>query len=107
MTPLKVKIIIALELSDTVVKDADVITVRPLSRSYNDINSYGPQIFKALHTAYRRSVANPMLRLKAPMDSATDHVTLLMAGHSEWKGFRRRVDEIGRAVGGAVPLANS
>ncbi len=28
MTPLKVKIIIALELSDTVVKDADVITVR-------------------------------------------------------------------------------
>ena len=28
MTPLKVKIIIALELSDTVVRDADVITVR-------------------------------------------------------------------------------
>ena len=28
MTPLKVKIIISLELSDTVVKDADVITVR-------------------------------------------------------------------------------
>ncbi|KAJ3558372.1 hypothetical protein NM688_g969 [Phlebia brevispora] len=87
MTPLKVKIIIALELSDAVVRDADVIT-----------------IFKALHTAYRRSVSNPFLRLQSPLDTATDQVTLTMVGQSQWKGFRRRVDEIGRAVGGGAPL---
>ncbi|THG97619.1 hypothetical protein EW026_g4414 [Hermanssonia centrifuga] len=85
MTPLKVKIIIALELSDTVVKDADVIT-----------------IFKALHTAYRRSVANPFLRLNVPMDSAIDHTVLVSAGSAQWKGFKRRVDEIGRAAGATV-----
>ncbi|EMD40866.1 hypothetical protein CERSUDRAFT_25489, partial [Gelatoporia subvermispora B] len=46
ITPLKVKIIIALALSDAVVRDVDVVT-----------------IFKALHTAYRHAVANPFLKL--------------------------------------------
>ncbi|GJE84524.1 trafficking protein particle complex 2 [Phanerochaete sordida] len=82
MTPLKVKIIIALELSDAVVRDADVIA-----------------IFRALHTAYRRSVANPFLRLNAPVDNVADHAVLLQAGSARWNGFRRRVDEVGRSAG--------
>ncbi|CAL1711547.1 unnamed protein product [Somion occarium] len=83
MTPLKVKIIIALELSDSIVRDADVVA-----------------IFKALHTAYRRSVANPFLRLNVPTENVTDHSILVSAGNSRWQAFRKRVDEIGRAVGG-------
>ncbi|OCH90960.1 Sedlin [Obba rivulosa] len=86
ITPLKVKIIIALALSDAVVRDADVIT-----------------IFRALHTAYRHSVANPFLKLNAPADGVNDHASLLLAGSAQWKGFRRRVDEIGRAVGAIPP----
>ncbi|OBZ70508.1 Cytochrome b5 [Grifola frondosa] len=82
MTPLKVKIIIALALTDAVVRDADIIT-----------------IFRALHTAYRQSVANPFLRLNASTDGFHDYATLLLAGSAKWKAFRRRVDEIGRAVG--------
>ncbi|KAH8105985.1 trafficking protein particle complex 2 [Cristinia sonorae] len=81
MTPTKVKIIIALELSDNVVRDADVIT-----------------IFKALHTAYRRSVANPFLRLNVPSDNVTDHSLLVAAGGQKWKLFRQRIDEICGAV---------
>ncbi|ETW83531.1 hypothetical protein HETIRDRAFT_17090, partial [Heterobasidion irregulare TC 32-1] len=46
ITPPKVKIILALALTDAVVRDADIIT-----------------IFKALHLAYYRSAANPFLRL--------------------------------------------
>ncbi|KAI0773422.1 trafficking protein particle complex 2 [Irpex lacteus] len=89
MTPLKVKIIIALELTDSVVRDADVIA-----------------IFKSLHTAYRRSIANPFLRLTAPVDSGTDHAILVNAGHSQWKAFKRRVDEVGRAAGATVAVAS-
>ncbi|TCD70397.1 hypothetical protein EIP91_003478 [Steccherinum ochraceum] len=81
MTPLKVKIIIALELSDNVVRDIDVITIS-----------------QALHTAYRRSVANPFLRLHAPSDNVTDHAVVVSAGSQKWKLFRERVDEICRAV---------
>lgn len=57
------------------------------------------QIFRALHTAYRRSVANPFLRLNAPTESNTDHATLVHAGSPRWKTFQRHVDEIGRAIG--------
>jgi len=86
LTPLKVKIILAVALSDTVVRDADVIT-----------------IFRALHTAYRHSVANPFLKLDSPLDVATDHAALLHAGSPRWKGFRKRVDDIGRALGSIAP----
>ncbi|KAI0326654.1 Sedlin [Cubamyces sp. BRFM 1775] len=82
MTPLKVKIIVALALTDAVVRDADVLT-----------------IFRALHTAYRQSVANPFLRLNAPIDGYNDHAVLLAAGSPKWKAFRKRVDDIGKAVG--------
>nr|VWO95195.1 Nitrate reductase [Ganoderma boninense] len=82
ITPLKVKIIIALALTDSVVRDADVLT-----------------IFRALHTAYRQAVANPFLKLNAPIDGHNDHATLLQAGSSKWKAFRKRVDDIGKAVG--------
>lgn len=109
MTPLKVKIIIALELSDAVVRDTDVITVRSsLAALWQPTHWESRQIFQALHTAYRRSVANPFLRLHTPLDGAgaTDHVTLTLAGQSQWKGFRRRVDEIGKAVGGGTSLVS-
>ncbi|KAH9918174.1 trafficking protein particle complex 2 [Epithele typhae] len=68
MTPLKMKIIIALALTDSVVRDADVLT-----------------IFRALHTAYRHAVANPFLRLDAPIDGHNDHATVLLAGSPKWK----------------------
>ncbi|GBE79481.1 Uncharacterized protein SCP_0206810 [Sparassis crispa] len=90
LTPLKVKIIIAVALSDSVVRDADVI-----------------MISKALHTAYRQSVANPFLRLNAPVDGTIDHAALLLVGSPKWRGFRRRVDDIGRAVGAIGPAVAS
>ena len=62
------------------------------------------QIFRALHTAYRQAVANPFLRLNAPIDGHNDHATILLAGSSKWKTLRRRVDDIGKAVG-AVGVA--
>ncbi|KAI0347117.1 trafficking protein particle complex 2 [Trametopsis cervina] len=89
MTPLKVKIVISLELTDSVVRDADVIA-----------------IFKALHTAYRSSIANPFLRLTAPIDGGTDHAMLVNAGHSQWKAFRKHVDEIGRVAGATIPATS-
>ncbi|RPD67331.1 trafficking protein particle complex 2 [Lentinus tigrinus ALCF2SS1-7] len=87
ITPLKVKIIIALALTDSVVRDADVLT-----------------IFRALHTAYRQAVANPFLRLNASIDGYNDHATILQAGSAKWRTFRKRVDDIGKAVG-AVGIA--
>ncbi|KAI0959611.1 hypothetical protein AcW1_004394 [Taiwanofungus camphoratus] len=90
VTPLRVKIIIALALLDSVVRDADVIT-----------------IFRALHNAYRLSVANPFLKLNAPMEGLNDHAAILLAGGAQWKGFRRRVDDIGKAVGAAGPVTGA
>ncbi|KAI0066461.1 Sedlin [Artomyces pyxidatus] len=89
ITPLKVKIILALTLTDAVVRDADVIAM-----------------FKAFHLAYYRSVANPFLKLHTPLDTPSEHSTLLLAGSAQWKGFRRRVDEVARAVG-ALPVSTS
>ncbi|KAI0796816.1 Sedlin [Abortiporus biennis] len=92
MTPLKVKIILALELSDALVRDVDIVA-----------------IFKALHTAYRRSIANPFLKLNSPGSEniVTDHSTIIYAGTPKWKAFRRRVDEIGKAVSTGVPIVSS
>lgn len=108
VTPLKVKLVVALALSDSVVRDADVTLVRsphtlcvylaPLSRNL--------QIFRALHMAYYHSLANPFLKLDAPQDATTDHSALLEQGGRKWKGFRRRVDDIGRAVGAIVPVSD-
>ncbi|KDQ29000.1 hypothetical protein PLEOSDRAFT_1015429, partial [Pleurotus ostreatus PC15] len=46
ITPLKVKIILALALSDAVVRDLEITT-----------------IFKALHMAYYSAISNPFLKL--------------------------------------------
>ncbi|TDL29194.1 Sedlin [Rickenella mellea] len=85
ITPLKVKIVLALALSDSVIRDADIT-----------------MIFRAFYNAYYQSLANPFLRLDAPQDSITDHSALLSQGSSKWKGFRRRVDDVARAVGAVV-----
>jgi len=82
MTPLKVKIVLALALSDNVVRDAEVC-----------------MIFKALHMAYYSSISNPFLKLDAPTEEANDQYPLLLVGGVKWKGFRKRVDEISRVVG--------
>ncbi|KIJ56866.1 hypothetical protein M422DRAFT_198129 [Sphaerobolus stellatus SS14] len=80
VTPTKVKIVVALALSDIVVRDADVVL-----------------IFKALHSAYRHAVANPFLKLFAPNDA--DAATLLASGQ-RFTAFKRRVDEVGKVING-------
>ncbi|KAJ7129716.1 Sedlin, N-terminal conserved region-domain-containing protein [Mycena epipterygia] len=82
ITPLKVKIVIALALSDSVVRDVEV-----------------NMIFKALHMAYYSAISNPFLKLDAPTDATNDHSPYLLVGRSNWKNFRRRIDEISRVVG--------
>ena len=54
--------------------------------------------------AYYQSLANPFLRLNTPFDAPPDHTALLVQGGKRWKGFRRRVDDVGRAVGANVPV---
>ncbi|KIY51647.1 Sedlin [Fistulina hepatica ATCC 64428] len=82
ITPLKVKIVLALALSDSVVRDVDV-----------------NMIFKALHMAYYKSIANPFLKLDNSFEVVTENSLSLLVGSPKWKNFRRRVDEIGKAVG--------
>jgi len=86
ITPLKVKIVLTLGLTDSVVRDADVT-----------------MIFRALHMAYYHALANPFLRLDAPYDIGTDHAAVLVQGSRKWKGFRRRVDDVARACGVNLP----
>ena len=57
-----------------------------------------------MHMAYFQSLANPSLRLDATYDAAIDHTALLSQGGRRWKGFRKRVDDVGRAVGANVPF---
>jgi len=81
ITPLKVKIVLALALSDIVVRDVEIIAV-----------------FKALHMAFYSSISNPFLKLDAP-NAANDQYPFLHVGGAKWKSFGRRVDEISRMVG--------
>lgn len=82
ITASKMKIILALSLSDTLVKDAEVVN-----------------LMKAFHTAYRSAVANPFLRLHAPADAVSDHANSLQVGGMKWKNFRRAVDDIAMSTG--------
>ncbi|KAJ7781260.1 Sedlin, N-terminal conserved region-domain-containing protein [Mycena metata] len=81
ITPLKVKIVIALALSDSVVRDVEINL-----------------LCKALHMAYYSALSNPFLKLDAPTDATNDHSPYLLVGRSNWKNFRRRLDEISRVV---------
>jgi len=87
ITPPKVKIILAFGLTDTVIKDAEVNT-----------------IFKALHMAYYSAIANPFLKLDAPPDANQTHSPYLQVGSPKWKAFRKRVDDISKAVSGGFVL---
>jgi len=82
ITPLKVKIVLALALSDSVVKDLEVT-----------------MIFKALHMAYYSAVSNPFLKFDTSIEASNDHSRYLLVGSPKWKNFRIRVDEISRVVG--------
>jgi len=83
ITPLKVKIVLALALSDSVVKDLDIIA-----------------IFKAMHMAYFNAISNPFLTLASTTESTGDSSPHLLVGSDKWKSFRRRVDEVARVVVG-------
>jgi hypothetical protein len=97
ITPLKVKIVLALALSDSVVRDVEINMVSP-SLLETSASIYILQIFKALHMAYYSAISNPFLKLDAHGPS---HVTSSpsLVGASKWKFFKRRIDEISRAVG--------
>ncbi|KAF8138701.1 Sedlin [Boletus edulis] len=82
VTPLKVKIVMALALTDAVVRDTEVIMT-----------------FKALHMALYQAVSNPFLKLDVGTEPANDQLPYLAVGSSRWKTFRARVDEISRALG--------
>ncbi|KIK65289.1 hypothetical protein GYMLUDRAFT_38726 [Collybiopsis luxurians FD-317 M1] len=88
ITPAKVKIVIALPLSDTVLRDQEV-----------------NMIFKALHMAYYSAISNPFLMLEDPAGPGYDTSRSLLVGSSKWKNLRRRVDEINRIVGN-TPSSN-
>lgn len=91
ITPLKVKIVLALALSDSVVKDVEVT-----------------MIFKALHMAYYSAISNPFLKHDASTNAAHDHSPYLLVGSQKWKNFRMRVDEISRVVGSTSnPVSNT
>ncbi|KAJ8454865.1 hypothetical protein ONZ45_g19139 [Pleurotus djamor] len=76
MTPLKVKIILALALTDAIVRDAEVIS-----------------IFKALHMAYYSAISNPFLKLT---DGGSDTSPYLALSNSKWKKFKQNVDDIAK-----------
>ena len=102
ITPLKVKIVIAFPLTDSVIRDAE-ITIVIIFPSYEIIHSsltqWFLQIFKALHMAYYSSVSNPFLKLEGSKENGGEQSSLLGVGSSKWKNFMRRIDEISRVVG--------
>ena len=108
ITPLKVKIILALALSDSVVKDLEIITVPSITRPSKFLPSLMhtfSQIFKAFHMAYYSAISNPFLRLDAPTDSAHGHSTHHLVGFTKWRNFRKRIDDINRVVGNVNGLS--
>jgi hypothetical protein len=109
ITPLKMRIVLALALSDSFIRDADIVTVRWIVPGQFAPKSLqkAPQIFKALHMAYYASISNPFLRLDAVSDPASDQSPLLLVGRTKWKGFVRRVDDISRLLGAASSTAVS
>ncbi|CAK5275560.1 unnamed protein product [Mycena citricolor] len=80
ITPLKVKIVVSLALSDSVVRDLEMT-----------------MIFKALHMAYYSAISSPFLKLDASAD-ANDYSPYALVGRAKMKNFRNRIDEIGRVV---------
>jgi hypothetical protein len=107
ITPLKVKIVLALALSDTVVRDVEIITVRFISYALStDEITQDSQIFKALHMAFYSSISNPFLKLDTP-NATNDQYPFLLVGSAKWKSFRRRVDEISRVVGAPTPFSHT
>lgn len=116
VTPLRVKIILALALTDAVVRDVDVIAVRIPPRRFLCSSNLefavydthaSMQLCRAMHTAYRLSVANPFLKVNMPLEGVNDHAAMLSAGSTKWKAFRKRVDNVGRLMGASVPASTS
>ena len=110
ITPLKVKIVLTLALTDGVVKDIEVINVSDLYLRLaepldSNLTTLMQQIFKALHMAYYAAASNPFLKHNSSLDAANDASTLHLVGSMKWKGFRRRVDRIAELVCTVEPTA--
>ncbi|KAG6817464.1 hypothetical protein H0H87_008632 [Tephrocybe sp. NHM501043] len=99
ITPLKVKIVVALALSDSVVKDVEITMVGQNLWHIPVWLKAILQIFKALHMAYYSAISNPFLKLNSSTDVVQDHSPYLQVGSPKWRNFRARVDEISRVVG--------
>lgn len=100
ITPLKVKIVLALALSDSIVKDLDIVTVSiyPTHIMTQIAKHFMMQIFKAMHMAYFTAISNPFLKLESATESTSDTSPYLLVGSAKWKSFRRRVDEVARVA---------
>lgn len=57
--------------------------------------------------AYYSAVSNPFLKLDATTDVTSDHSHFHLVGSAKWKNFRKRVDEISRAVGNTSPISSA
>ncbi|PPQ72198.1 hypothetical protein CVT26_006929 [Gymnopilus dilepis] len=77
ITPLKVKIVLALPVSDSVIRDAEIIS-----------------IFRALHMAFYSSISNPFLKLNSAAETNAEQSAALTVAGPKWKTFKRRVDDI-------------
>ncbi|KIY73778.1 Sedlin [Cylindrobasidium torrendii FP15055 ss-10] len=72
ITPLNVKVVLAIALADAVIPDIKVL-----------------MIFKTLHLAYYRAISNPFLALGNPPQPVSS---------PKWKNFNRQLDEIAHVV---------
>lgn len=51
-----------------------------------------------MHMTYFSAISNPFLRLDTNTDFSGDTSAYIALGSAKWKYFRRRVDEVARAV---------
>ena len=49
--------------------------------------------------ALYQAVSNPFLKLDVASEQTSDQSPYLVVGRTGWKTFRKKVDEIGRALG--------
>lgn len=113
ITSMKVRIILTLALTDDIFRDAELIAVRFYVFIVQKIYLYVIfallplylifQMFRAFHSAYAQSLANPFLKLKASQEIIADHSSLLVHKGQKWRKFERLIDEVSRKAGTIFP----
>ena len=53
--------------------------------------------------AYYHAISNPFLKLDSATEPLSEKSVYLLAGSPRWKNFRRRVDDVCRAVSNPAP----